>query len=130
MSRMFEKLQEILNRVSLVSIKFLTVDYILTFFAKRPSTKDVRTQKEGVVQCGHFSDKGERGFFRCGRPHFLMQKTRIFRNLWCVHTDKGEVVEPVRTVFEQGGRGQFFCLCSLCDFVPRALPYIVFAFLA
>jgi len=22
------------------------------------------------VQCGHFSDKGRGGFFRCGRPHF------------------------------------------------------------
>jgi len=28
--------------------------------------------KGRVVQCGHFSDKGRREFFRCGRPHFLV----------------------------------------------------------
>jgi len=25
---------------------------------------------KGFVQCGHFSNKGRKGFFRCGRPHF------------------------------------------------------------
>jgi len=39
-----------------------------------------------------------------------MQKLWIFRNLWCVRTDKGgEVVEPVQTFSDNGGRGSIFC---------------------
>jgi len=30
-----------------------------------------------------------RGFFICGRPHFFVQKHRVFWKLWCVCTDKG-----------------------------------------
>jgi len=26
--------------------------------------------------------------FRCGRPHFLKQKTSDFLHIWCVRTDK------------------------------------------
>jgi len=48
----------------------------------------------GLSSCEHFSDKGK-GFFRCGHPHFLVQKTSGFRNLWCV-----------RTVKERGGLSQ------------------------
>jgi len=54
--------------------------------------------------------RGE-GFFRCGRPHFLVQKHRIFRNLWCVRTDNTgggghfsniKLIEPVRTFTDKG----------------------------
>jgi len=41
---------------------------------------------------------------------FWRKKLWIFRNLWCVRTDKE--VEPVRTFFGQGGRGSI-----LRDFV-------------
>jgi len=34
------------------------------------------TFREKFVQYRHFSDN--RGFFRCGRPHFLVQKTSDF----------------------------------------------------
>jgi len=44
-------------------------------------------QGEEVVQCGHFVDKGE-GFFRCGRPHFLAQKTSDFSK--CVVCPHGQ----------------------------------------
>jgi len=58
-----------------------------------PSIKDIRSQ--GFVQCG------QRGFFRCRRPHILVQKTRIFRNLCCARTDRGE-----------GGGVNFAILCG------------------
>jgi len=88
--------------------------YILILFnfdlRKGPSIKDVRSQEGGGLSNtdGHFTDK--KRFFRCGRPHFLVKKLRIFRNLWCVLTDKGGGGgEPVRT----GGGGQFFeILCG------------------
>jgi len=33
-----------------------------------------------------------KGFVQCGRPHFLVEKIRVFLNLWCVRKDKGEGV--------------------------------------
>jgi len=43
---------------------------------KELSIKDVPSQggKRGFVQCGHLANK-EKGFFRCGRPHFMVQKS-------------------------------------------------------
>jgi len=42
--------------------------------------------------------------------HFLVQKLRIFSNLWCVRTDRGGV-KAVLTFCGQGGReGQFFAI--------------------
>jgi len=41
------------------------------------------------------------------------KKLRIFQNLWCVHIPQGQGdggVEPVRTFFGQGGRGQSFAI--------------------
>jgi len=67
------------------------------------SIKDVRSQ--GVVQCGYFADKW---LFRCGRPHFLVQKTSDFRNLWCVRNKRGGGVSQyvhLRTRRE----GSIFC---------------------
>jgi len=53
-------------------------------------------------------------FFRCGRPHFLVQKLWIFRNLWCPHWQG--VVEPVWTrvggIWDQFLR---FCAESFMD---------------
>jgi len=47
-----------------------------------------------------FFVQGERGFFRCGRPHLLAQTPQIFRNLQCVRTDNGgRGIYPVRTFF-------------------------------
>jgi len=57
--------------------------------SKGPSIKDVRRKRWGFVQCG------QGGFFRCGRPLFLVQKFRIYRNLLCLH-GQGRV-EPERT---------------------------------
>jgi len=34
-----------------------------------------------------------RGFFWCGRPHFLVEKNRIFRNLWCVRIYRGLITK-------------------------------------
>jgi len=63
---------------------------------KRPSIKDVRSQGVCPVRT-----RGGGGFFSCGRPHFLEQKTWIFRNFWYVRTDKGE-------------GGQFFAIFCGC----------------
>jgi len=51
---------------------------------------------------------------------FWCKKLRIFRNLWCVRTDKEEVepVRTVRTVCGQGERGSFFC-----DFLRKSFMY-------
>jgi len=40
---------------------------------------------------GRLSSANKEGgrFFRCGHPHVLVQKLRIFQNLWCVPTDMG-----------------------------------------
>jgi len=48
---------------------------------KRPFIKDVRSQGGGVVQCGHFTDKGS---FICGRPHFLAKKNFGFFEIYGV----------------------------------------------
>jgi len=54
-----------------------------------------RSQGEGVVQCGHLANKGERGwvgFFRCGRPHFLALKTSSFlKFMMCPHGQGGSI---------------------------------------
>jgi len=41
------------------------------------------------VQCGDFSDKGRGGIFQMRKSALFDAKLRIFRNLWCVRTDKG-----------------------------------------
>jgi len=88
---------------------------------------------EGSVQYGHFSDK-EEGFFKCGRPHFLVQKTSDFLYLWCVRTDKGSCASAdiwrtrgsifrdfVRTSFMDGPLSWIFLLrfvtLSICKII-------------
>jgi len=84
------------------------------FFRHRPS----------LLSSADILQTRRRGF-RCGRPQFFL---RIFRNLWCVSSDKGRRrVEPVRTFSRQGGGVNFsrFCvdllygrpltLCSVCS---------------
>jgi len=55
-------------------------------YPKGPSIKDVRSQGGRGLSS---ADKGEGGFFRCGRPHFLAKKRRIFRDLWFFRTTRG-----------------------------------------
>jgi len=47
------------------------------------SIKDVRSQG-GRWSLSSADIFRTRRFFRCGRLHFLVQKHRIIRNLWCV----------------------------------------------
>jgi len=56
-------------------------------FTLRPSIKDVRSQEEGwFVHFGNFAYKGRGDFFRCGRPHFLEQKTLdVLKFMVCPH---------------------------------------------
>jgi len=54
------------------------------------------------VQCGYFADK--RGSSVVDVRTFWCKKHRIFRNLWCVLTDKGGWVSANR----EGG-GSIFC---------------------
>jgi len=76
---------------------------------KGPSIKDVRSQGvKGFVQCGHFADSG--GSSDADVRTFWCKKFGIFRNLWCVRTDKG--VEPVRTFCRQGGGVNFLRFCA------------------
>jgi len=49
-----------------------------------------RPQSVGFVQCGHFADKWDKGFFRCRCPNFLVQKTSDFSKfLVCQHRQGG-----------------------------------------
>jgi len=64
-------------------------------------------RREGFVQFGNFSDKGEVVLQMRTSTLFGAKKLRIFRNIRCVHMDKGEV-EVVRTFCGQGGRGSIF----------------------
>jgi len=75
---------------------------------KGPCIKNVRSQEgEGFVQCGHFSDK--RGFFRCGRPHFLVQKTSDFlKFMVCPHGQGGKGLSQCGRFADKGGGGQFW----------------------
>jgi len=57
-------------------------------FRKGLSIKDVRSQEEGSLSSADIFLT--RGFFSCGRLHFLVQKLRIFRNLWCVCSPHGQ----------------------------------------
>jgi len=66
--------------------------------------KDVRSQEKGeFVQCGQFSGTEEDGSLDADFSTFWSKKLQIFRNLWCVHTDKGVVT--VRTI-DARSRGQ------------------------
>jgi len=50
--------------------------------------KDDRSQRgEGFVQC----EQGGMGVFRCGRPHFLVQKSSVFfsKFMVCPHGQRG-----------------------------------------
>jgi len=50
--------------------------------------KSVRIQGERICPVRTFRRQGEE-FFRCGRPHFLVQKLWIFRNIVCPHGQEG-----------------------------------------
>jgi len=53
---------------------------------------------------------------------------RVFRNLWCVHTDKGEEgVKPMRIFFGQEGGGSIFSRFCADVFYGRSLS-IAFSF--
>jgi len=65
----------------------------ISFTFTTPKIKDVRTQgKEGLPSASILRITHGEGFFRCGRPHFLMQKTSDFSKF---------MVCP----YGQGGRG-------------------------
>jgi len=55
---------------------------------------------------------GQRAFFRCGRPHFLVQKTSDFSKfMMCPHGQGERGVKPERTLCGQGGEAvNFFAL--------------------
>jgi len=53
----------------------------------------------GFIQCG----QGGEGFFRCGRPYFLLQKTSDFSKFMvCPHRQGGRRINFVRTSFTDG----------------------------
>jgi len=52
--------------------------YVTTTFTKGLSKKDVRSKGWRLTSEDIFRTRDERGFFRCGRPHFFVQKHRVF----------------------------------------------------
>jgi len=111
---------------------------ITTIFRKKLSIKDVCSQEEGVYPVRRFFGQGE-GFMRTSaiflrRPHFFVQTRRIFRNIWCVRTnkdgEKGEV-ERVRTFFGQEVLSMFrdFVRTFFMDGpAPKTLLKVTFSF--
>jgi len=67
----------------------------LPYFTKGLSIKDIRGQGEGVVQCGHFSDKGGGG-----------SSDVDVRTFWCKSSDFSKFMVCPR---EQRGRGLNQC---------------------
>jgi len=61
------------NPLKYIIIDYIDLCYAVTMFlweaVKGLPRKDVRSQRVGVVQFGHFMDKGKGEFYRCGRPH-------------------------------------------------------------
>jgi len=57
--------------------------------------------------------------FRCGHPHFLVQKKFGFFEIYSVTapTRRSGRVEAVRTFCGQGGRDQFFAILGLQSFM-------------
>jgi len=70
--------------------------------------------------CGQ---EGRGEFFKCGRPHFLAQKTLYFSKFTvCPHGQGGEAgFEAVGTFCGQGGGGQFIAI--LCGCLLWTAPY-------
>jgi len=74
-----------------------------------------RPQSRGICPVRTFFGQGGRGFFKCGRPYFLVQKTSHFGaknilNLWCVRTDRGRGLSQCRHFAVKGRGGQFFAI--------------------
>jgi len=94
------KLWSLLNCI--LKIRCLAV-VVNTNSRKGPSIKDVCSQGEGLVQCRHFVSKG----FRCGRPHFLVQKTSDFSKFMLCPHGQGRDSASADVADNRGG-GQFF----------------------
>jgi len=77
-----------------------------------------RPQSGGVSKCGHFSDKG--GSSDADVRTFWSKILRIFRNLWCVRTDKRGGVEPGGHFADKGGGVNFSRFCA--DFLYGRTP--------
>jgi len=82
-----------------------------------------------VVQCGHFADKEEGGFFRCRRPHFLMQTTLNFSKFTVVRMDKEGEGEPVRNFSDKGKEVKFSRFCADVFYGRPFAFYFIFKFL-
>jgi len=71
--------------------------------------KDVRSQRGGgFVQCGHFANKGEEGFFRCGHLPFLAKKTSDFSKFMVCQ--QGRRLSQCGHFSNKDGMGQFFAI--------------------
>jgi len=72
----------------------------------------------GSVQCGHFADKGEGVFFKCGRPHFLLQKkSDISKFIMCPHGQLERELSQYRYFAEkrEGSIFRYFVQKSFTD---------------
>jgi len=85
-------------------------DLIMKFLLVRLKQPIKRFRREGVrggrgfLQGGHFANKEERGFFRCGRPHYLVQKKSVLKFIVCPHGHGGGL--------SQCGQGGFSIFCG------------------
>jgi len=82
------------------------------------SIKDVRSQGKGLSSAGILRTRG-RGSSDANVHTFWLIKVMIFRNLWCVRTDKGGWLSA--DIFRtRKRRGQFFAI--LCGRLLWTVP--------
>jgi len=74
----------------------------------------------GVCPVRTFCGQGWRGFFRCGRPHFLVQKTSDFSKFMVYPHGQGRLSQCGHFAVKGG---QFFA--NLCGHVLWTAPYII-----
>jgi len=85
--------------------------------------------REWVCPVRTFFGKGGGGFFKCGYPNFLAQKTSDFSKFMvCQHGHGWRAVEPVWTFCRQGGKGINFL--RFCADVFYGRPFIVDVYVA
>jgi len=96
-----------------VAMQNMGQKYVKRIGDKGRSIKDVRSQ--GGFQYDIFRTRGW-GSSDADVRIFWCKRLRIFRNLWCVRTDKrGEEVEPVQTF--SGQEGSIFCVFMRTSFM-------------
>jgi len=78
-----------------------------------PSIKESTIRGGRVCPVRTFCGQGREGFFRCRRPHFLVQKTSEFSKFMVCPHEQGERVESVGHFSDKGEGCQIFAILCI-----------------